>query len=232
MDDKVIWTGCGLLFLSGVVWGSNINSPSFFIIPNIHDLFDILGSIATIIAVILAAVGLNRWRVELGAASDHELARRMAVALSRYRTEIINLWHYADSASTQNDSEHWIRDKDAFEIGVYDHARAQINAARAQIDPIVLECDAIWDDIFKNDLAPIFQIENLCVNTVSTYLYLSHNRPVTDEHWQVAAASVKTWQDFKSSTTHNYGTFETKLDNLLTPIKKNIGKKLISKHKS
>jgi len=80
----------------------------------VRDFFEFLGSAATVVAVVLAIISLNRWKIEVGAASDHELARKMAVIIQRYRIELVDLWQFADSASRQNESEHWMHEQNDY----------------------------------------------------------------------------------------------------------------------
>lgn len=60
--DLVVWPGCILLFAAGVIWGMIPDKAGFFVVPNIHDLFDILGALATMIAAAVAVVALTNWR--------------------------------------------------------------------------------------------------------------------------------------------------------------------------
>lgn len=60
--DSVVWLGCVLLFAAGVLWGMIPDKTGFFVVANIHDLFDILGAMATVIAAVVAVVALTNWR--------------------------------------------------------------------------------------------------------------------------------------------------------------------------
>lgn len=60
--DWVIWTGCVLLFLTGVVWGMIPDKSGFFIVDNVHDLFEIFGAIATAIAAAVGVIALTNWQ--------------------------------------------------------------------------------------------------------------------------------------------------------------------------
>ena len=71
----MVWLGCFLLFAIGTIWGAVPIGTTFFKVADIHDLSDIIGSIATALAVCLAAAGYNAWKSQLVAASDHELSR-------------------------------------------------------------------------------------------------------------------------------------------------------------
>jgi hypothetical protein len=86
--DWVVWLWCALLFLAGVTWGSIRFKTDFYAVSNVHDLFEIFSSSATIVAVIFAAFSINDWRSQIKAESDHELARKLAVSLERYKESI------------------------------------------------------------------------------------------------------------------------------------------------
>lgn len=60
--DWVIWIGCVLLFFAGVVWGMIPDKSGFFIVESIHDLFEIFGAIATIIAAAVGVIALTNWQ--------------------------------------------------------------------------------------------------------------------------------------------------------------------------
>lgn len=61
-QDWIIWLGCISLFLTGVIWGMIPDKTGFFIVGNVHDLFDIFGAVATIVAATVAVVALTSWR--------------------------------------------------------------------------------------------------------------------------------------------------------------------------
>jgi hypothetical protein len=83
--DWVVWCGCALLFCAGAVWGGGKIEIEFFKVANIHDLFEIFSSAATVAAVFLAFAGVNAWRKQISAQSDHALAHRVAVAALKYK---------------------------------------------------------------------------------------------------------------------------------------------------
>lgn len=60
--DWVIRGGCVLLFLSGVIWGMIPDKKGFFVVANIHDLFEIFGAIATAVAAWVGVVALTNWQ--------------------------------------------------------------------------------------------------------------------------------------------------------------------------
>jgi hypothetical protein len=226
-NNKIIWGGCVLLFLSGVTFGANIKPNGFFAVSSLHDFFDILGSSATIAAVVLAIVGLNRWKIEAGAASDHELARKMAVAILKYRMELLDLWQFADSASTQNESEHWMVDQNPHTENFYRHAIAKTKVARAELEAISLESSAIWGGIFESGFTAAFQFENVCANTIENYLHLCSKRPIEEYFWEHSEQSANMWKKFKGTEPATETSIGKRIDSILQPIKSENEKKLL-----
>lgn len=62
MKDRIIWGGCALLFGSGFIAGKMSGNTAFFQVANIHDLFEIAGAGATVIAAAVAVVAMGSWR--------------------------------------------------------------------------------------------------------------------------------------------------------------------------
>lgn len=226
MVDRVIWPGCGMLFVSGAVWGANLKAESFFVIANLHDLFDIFGAMATVAAVVLAVIGFNRWKVEVGAASDHELARRLSVVLLKYRLELESLWGFANVASQQSDSEAWMLDHDQYSQHVYESALARIKIARSELEAVGLECSAIWGGMYEARFDELFKFENICANTVSSFLYLCAARPIENYFWESSSASVANWAEFNSGKAEA-DLVEGRIKDIISPIYNDIQKKLL-----
>ncbi|VVP40617.1 hypothetical protein PS865_04837 [Pseudomonas fluorescens] len=100
-QDWVVWLGCALLFCVGAVWGAVPTSINFFKVKDIHDLFEIFSSAATIIAVCLAFIGVSAWRQQVRGEADHALARRVAVAALKYKETSKIAFNDAQFAVTQ-----------------------------------------------------------------------------------------------------------------------------------
>lgn len=224
VKDKVIWFGCGLLFILGAVWGANLKAEGFFRVANLHDLFDIFGATATTAAVVLAIIGLNRWRVEVGAASDHELARRLLVALLKYRLELEGLWNFADLASRQSSSEAWLQDQNEFSERVYKGAISSAQKSRVELEVIALECSAIWGGEYESGFDELFRFENVCANIVNSYLFLCFSRPVEEWFWANSLASETTWKEFNAGRED---AVEVRIRNIIAPIYADVQTKLL-----
>ncbi|WP_116886893.1 hypothetical protein [Pseudomonas syringae] len=224
---RLIWTGFLLSTLAVAIWSTSLNSDGFFKVSNLHDFFDIIGSIATVFAVMLAINGLNHWKTQVGATSDHELARRMIVALLRYRNELLDLWQTAEVASGQNEARHWIKGEDDYSKLIYDHAVTRSKNAKAELEAISLEAKAIWGGIFKTGLTEAFKFDNICANTISNYTYLCKLQTSEAELKETSKLSVKSWNDFNHRESLSIETVEEKIDLLLLPVKIEIEKKLL-----
>ena len=226
LGDKGVWTGCGMLFLSGAVWGANLKAEGFFVVANLHDLFDIFGAMATVAAVVLAVIGFSRWKVEIGAASDHELARRLSVVLLKYRLELESLWGFANAASQESDSDAWMLDHDQYSQHVYESALARIKVARSELEAVGLECSAIWGGIYESGFDELFKFENTCANSISSFLFLCAARPIKDEHWDISSASVANWTEFNSGK-ELAELLGGRIEVIVSPIYSDIQKKLL-----
>ena len=84
--DWVIWLGCVLLFCSGVVWGMIPDKKSFFTIASVHDLFDIFGAIATMVAAAVAVIALSNWRSQFRHAARFESLKSLKDAATKLHT--------------------------------------------------------------------------------------------------------------------------------------------------
>lgn len=192
-----------------------------------RDFFEFLGSAATVVAVVLAIISLNRWKIEVGAASDHELARKMAVIIQRYRIELVDLWQFADSASRQNESEHWMHEQNDYSKNIYEYALSRMRAARADLEAISLESSAIWGNIFDTTISEAFQFENVCANTISNYLYLCKTRPIEISSWEFSEKSINMWREFNHARNLSDDTVEDKINLILKSVRFEIEKKLL-----
>lgn len=158
--DWAIWLLCALLFLAGVTWGSIKVKTGFFTVDNFHDLFEIFSSIATVAAVVLAALGINAWRSQIKAESDHGLARQLAVSLMNFK-DAIQAAH-ADMQFCRNNCivgfeglpPHLLRSVTDSLIVRMDQAKT----LRAEILALLIEARALWGDELSNSFGGIINI--------------------------------------------------------------------------
>lgn len=167
MRDWVIWVGCTLLFCSGVVWGMIPDTKNFMTIASIHDLFDIFGAIATVVAVVF---GIGAWRRQINGQADLDLARRLAVDALRFKEGALQAWVDAKFAVNQ------------YPFGLSSLPRGLLNQLSQSMDNRVKKRDAlkldfyaalqearaIWGKEFSSnydDLNELFLICNRCAQS-------------------------------------------------------------------
>ncbi|WDH37413.1 hypothetical protein [Pseudomonas chlororaphis] len=75
MKDRIVWGGCALLFGCGFVWGKISSPAGFFKVDNIHDLFEMAGAVATVIAASAAVMAINSWRSQFTYGEKYKAVR-------------------------------------------------------------------------------------------------------------------------------------------------------------
>ncbi|MHB2241699.1 hypothetical protein [Pseudomonas monsensis] len=160
--DWMIWLCCTLLFLAGVTWGRIWLKTDFFAVSDIHDLFEIFSSAATVIAVIFAAYSVNNWRSQIKVQADHELARKLAVSLLKYK-DSIQIAH-SDAQFCVNHSiigfeglppDLLMDVADGFVVRM-----KESTDQRAELLGVLLEVRALWGDDLPNSLDALFNTCN------------------------------------------------------------------------
>lgn len=101
--DWVSWMVCVLVFGAGAVWAQIPIATSFFRVEDIHDLFEIVSSLATVVAVALAYMGLSTWRQQIKGHSEHALATRVSIECRRYKDSLAGAWADAHFSLLQSD---------------------------------------------------------------------------------------------------------------------------------
>ncbi|WP_223530604.1 hypothetical protein [Pseudomonas sp. GL-R-19] len=214
MKDRMIWCVCGLLFGAGIIWGKMSGSPDFFKIANVHDLFDIAGAFATIVAVIIALVTMNSWRKQAKAESDHELARKLVVVLRKYNDELLKTWHFAESSVIQIENNSWIGDggSDNYLVKIYQSRLSEIQAVRAEIEPLDLECSEIWGGVFKTQFAELYRLEHVFCDFIDNYVRLLI-RGRFDERAEIESTNaMMKWQNLKDNDLGEYKPAEKQIN--------------------
>jgi len=168
--DWVVWLGCISLFGAGAIWGAVPIGTEFFTVENIHDLAEIVGALATAIAVCLAAAGINAWRIQTVATSDHELARRAAVILERYKFSLYRGWEYADYLVFNMEHE---LGKGGITQKALEEAKDRLNElemTKSQTHSVALECRAIWGEDVWELFERAFWLDDKCRYCIGLYL--------------------------------------------------------------
>lgn len=184
-NDWMIWFVCLLLFASGVVWGMTPSETAFFKVKDVHDLFEIFSSIATVLAVGLAFVGVNAWRQQVSAEADHALAQRVAVAALRYKETTRIAFGDAQFAVMQFNvgvEGLPVGMLDSFISKMEERLEASQNS-RAEFLAVLLECRAIWGNEFSNQYNEFMNFtENFsgCLRTFFKWIRLDKNGMYAD----------------------------------------------------
>ncbi|MBI6749766.1 hypothetical protein [Pseudomonas syringae] len=84
--DWLFWLKCALLFSSGVICGMIPDKKGFFLIESVHDLFEIFGALATVIAAVVAVVALSGWRSQFRHAARFESLKSLKDAATKLHT--------------------------------------------------------------------------------------------------------------------------------------------------
>lgn len=175
-----IWLGCAALFGAGVVWGLAHAKRNFFEVDNIHDFFEILAAIATVVAVVLAGMGLNAWKKQVRATADHELARRILIALHEYveainavRNPMIMMYEITPERGEQEHPDPVVEEF-AGEVRAYQRRLTRAEPVRAKLFSYSIEAEAVWSKLHREAIQSLFRMESEIAIYLRSYL-ISHD---------------------------------------------------------
>jgi len=197
------------------------------------DVFSIVGTVASVFGVGLAFYigleGLSTWKKQLKGTADHKLARDAAIILRKYRNALATLWNYADSAAIQIDGESWIGSKgeDSFTASIYQPAVDNARKVRAELEPISLECAAIFEGVFISGFDRLHMFEEACCDCIESYLRLVRKGGFDDKLEFIASRALTSWNAFASAGIINDKTSKDFIDELLSPLLKDIDARLL-----
>lgn len=184
--DWVIWIGCVLLFSAGVVWGLIQLKHDFFIVSDVHDLFEIIASGATTFAVCVAVVQVNAWRKQLKATTDHDLARKLLISIYRYKEAIKSVRHplILNSETAPNKNEDPSTDP-GFErfLGLcraYDRRFKVSEEIRILLLSELIEADVIWGPELRDLATKLIKLEVELASFLRSYLVVNNPKEVDD----------------------------------------------------
>ncbi|MNJ39737.1 hypothetical protein D3C77_346180 [compost metagenome] len=228
--DWVVWFGCFVLFGAGAVWGGVRFETDFFVVDNVHDLFEIFGAIATTVAVCVAASGLNSWKRQIRSAADHELARKVSVALHRYQAEVVNIWDSASSAHARLDYKVKLGGslKDRVKENI-DSDIGSAESARAEFQALMLECKAVWGSLLDVDAGRLIEFERHCSYCVKKYLnYFMYDGP-SGRYGLAKSYSVvkRSWGWFVKNDFDSRESSMLYIDGLVSGISSKLSEKLL-----
>ncbi|MFU2330297.1 hypothetical protein [Pseudomonas sp. NFX98] len=195
------------------------------------DVFSIIGTIASVFGVGLACyvglAGLSTWKNQLKGTADHKLARDSAIALRKYRNELSTLWNYAESAAVQIKGESWIGStgEDSFTISIYQPQIDKVRQARAELEPVALECAAIFEGVFISGFDRLYLFEEACCNVIDSYLQLVRRGGFDARAEFISEGALKNWKKFEDAGVVNDGTSKQFIESLIAPLLGEINKK-------
>lgn len=222
LRDRIVLIGCVMLFFSGVVWSGLTINIKFLKVESLHDLFEIFGAIATVVAVYIAST----WKKQLGSTRDYELARKTAVAIVKYKESVIGVWEAASDCLLQEKSGETVDARMREVLTTLFNSRLELaQQRRSEIQELVVECRAIWRDAIDKDLAKAFAFEYLCSSCTKTYLLMI--RPDNAVNSIVARYSlVKFREKLSEEKINNRDDAELYVDRLFSTVDNKLDAKM------
>ena len=170
--DLVVWLGSFLLFGCGALWAQMWVTTEFFKVDSVHDLFDIGGVLATVVAVIVALRGIGEWRNQGIATADHDLARRLLIELYRYREAIGHVRNpmilgYEGKKEGEN---YVVYEKVDVVAKAYGERFEKLGEVKSKLLANILESEAVWNVEVKSLCVALFRLERELFSHVRAYL--------------------------------------------------------------
>lgn len=144
MRDKIVWFGCALLFATGVVAGKFSGPADFFVVQNVHDLFEIAGAGATFVAAIVAVRALGDWRNEFLFSEKYKAIRDFHAAC---KNDMAAYWYVANGYSllfdvwNNRDDPDWFRAKtEVYKLKMWE-SDAKLNGALMLLRHYISDAD-------------------------------------------------------------------------------------------
>jgi hypothetical protein len=149
-------------------------------IPNLPDVKDAVTTLAAVVGIYVALVGLSTWKRQLKGQTDHELARQILVTLYKYREAIKGVRHPAIFPSEEPEPPEHQREKMSREqirhyglAHTYQNRWNKVQAQRVELDASLLEAEALWGAELKNKVfQPIFDLSWELYMCVRDYIVL------------------------------------------------------------
>ncbi|MBV4496405.1 hypothetical protein HU715_013620 [Pseudomonas sp. SWRI12] len=226
--DWVVWLGCFLLFGCGAVWAEIPIKNGFFIVNDVHDFFEILGSLATVVAVCVAAVSINSWKHQVNAVADLELARSLVFCLQRYKDQIIGVWVIAEFAASQAKGAETpnIELSTLVDAG-FEKELDKLSAIQSEIKDLLLRCQSAWKLDLSTESRNINRFSERCSLVVKNYMLLSRKTPVfPNMSVRLRTAVVNHWSWFENNNFHTYESATLHVSDLVSRLEARVDKKL------
>ena len=170
-SDWMVWLGSILLFGGGAVWAQIPIKKDFFVVDNVHDLFEILGALATVVAVCVAAANINSWKHQVHAAADLDLARKVVSALHRYKSKMHGAWVWANFSIEQLETgEVPPLDFQPFFDSEINPLFKEISEAQVELKELLVQCKSAWRIDVETEENMIFEFTDRCSHIVKSSL--------------------------------------------------------------
>lgn len=227
--DWVVWLGCFLLFGMGTVWARVPINNNFFVVADIHDLFEIASAIATVVAVCVAWESYNSWKRQVHAPADLELARKLVHALHQYKNDILRLWFSAELAVELLEMP-IEPTAEAVTLGFsdFEDLYLQESSAKQDLKSLLLQCRIAWRIDFDEEASALFKFSERCNYVVRNYLLRTRSPGSTlrvDSNIRRAVANHWSW--FKSNNCNSYEGAVKYVDGLLLLVEGKVEGKLL-----
>lgn len=229
MKYRLEWLLCLGLFGAGIIWSRLLFPSDFYKVANIHDLFEILGAVATVVAASFAVYGIGLWRKQIRATSDHELARRVAISVELYKEEVKRIWGSAEFSATQlKTKEDYKHEKVRRAVKqTFDIRIERAICLRSDLKALLVECNAIWGKSFGNELRAVFGVEQQCLNCATNFL-----RVINPDYPEVGVLAAKSsiesnWKSLGGDNYKNFAESEEYIDTLFKGVISQLGLKLL-----
>lgn len=197
------------------------------------DVFSIVGTIASVLGVGLAfyigLAGLSTWKRQLRGTADHKLARDAATAIYKYKTALIHLWNYANSAAMHNSDESWVASmgEDAYSRSIYQPHIDKAEQARADLEPISTECAAIFGGVFVEGFQKLYLFEEKCSSCINNYLYLMSRVGYDEEAIEISESTISDWAKFAENGIVSVESSKEFIEKLISPMSNELEKRLL-----
>jgi hypothetical protein len=227
--DWMVWLGCFFLFGSGAVWAQVPIKSDFFVVDNVHDLFEILGALATVIAVCVAAANINTWKHQVNASADLELARKVVTAIHRYKSKVMAAWGWAEfSAAQLNVGQPPTSDLSESVNDAIQNALDENDSSHLELMDLLLQCKSAWRLDFGTDQKVLELFADRC--SLVSKSYILRARTYNLNH-QLALRSENVmrnhWLWFEENNCSDYGQAAKHVEGLLSKLEHRIEEKLL-----
>jgi len=186
--DRIIISGCVLLFGSGVVFGGIFPEGEFWKVK-VSDVFGMLSALATAISVIVAVYfgrqGLNAWKEQTKANFNQELVQKLVLSLFKYRECMIKLrspviWPYEFAPENGvPDEGDFARRRFAETARAYSKRQNAVAQVRLEVNTLLLESEFFWGNELTLMFKKLFEFEREFIVFID--IHLQSIRPDYDE---------------------------------------------------